>query len=39
LELWGASRKSALLADLAGMPVELAGPDGATFVPPELVGD
>ena len=28
LEIWGASRKSALLADLAGVPVEIVGPDG-----------
>jgi exopolyphosphatase/guanosine-5'-triphosphate,3'-diphosphate pyrophosphatase len=28
LEMWGASRKSALLADLAGVPVEIVGPDG-----------
>ena len=28
LELWGAARKSALLADLIGAPVEIVGPDG-----------
>lgn len=28
LELWGASRKSALLAEMAGIPVEIVGPDG-----------
>ena len=28
LEMWGASRKSALLADVAGVPVEIVGPDG-----------
>jgi exopolyphosphatase/guanosine-5'-triphosphate,3'-diphosphate pyrophosphatase len=28
LELWGASRKSALLAELAGVPVEILAPDG-----------
>ena len=28
LELWGAARKSALLAELAGIPVEIVGPDG-----------
>jgi exopolyphosphatase/guanosine-5'-triphosphate,3'-diphosphate pyrophosphatase len=39
LELWGASRKAELLADLAGMPVEFAGPDGTTFVPPDLAAD
>ncbi len=39
LELWGASRKARLLADLAGMPVELAGPDGVPFVPEDPLGD
>src|SRR5690606_1728557 len=29
LELWGASRKSGLLADVARRPVEFVGPDGA----------
>jgi exopolyphosphatase/guanosine-5'-triphosphate,3'-diphosphate pyrophosphatase len=28
LELWGASRKSGLLEEVAGMPVEISGPDG-----------
>jgi hypothetical protein len=28
LELWGASRKSSLLAQLAGLPVEVLAPDG-----------
>jgi exopolyphosphatase/guanosine-5'-triphosphate,3'-diphosphate pyrophosphatase len=28
LELWGAARKSALLAELIGQPVEIVGPDG-----------
>lgn len=28
LELWGASRKSSLLSELTGMPVEIIGPDG-----------
>jgi hypothetical protein len=28
LEMWGASRKSALLAKLAGVAVEIVGPDG-----------
>jgi exopolyphosphatase/guanosine-5'-triphosphate,3'-diphosphate pyrophosphatase len=28
LEIWGASRKSKLLADLAGVPVEIVAPDG-----------
>jgi hypothetical protein len=30
LELWGASRKSGLLAELLGRQVELLAPDGAT---------
>ncbi|MEO6445851.1 MAG: Ppx/GppA phosphatase family protein [Gemmatimonadaceae bacterium] len=32
LELWGASRKSSLLAKLAGTPVEIIAPDGAVVV-------
>jgi exopolyphosphatase/guanosine-5'-triphosphate,3'-diphosphate pyrophosphatase len=32
LELWGASRKSALLAEMAGVPVEVVGPDGEVFL-------
>ena len=28
LELWGAARKASLLADVAGVPVEVVGPDG-----------
>jgi exopolyphosphatase / guanosine-5'-triphosphate,3'-diphosphate pyrophosphatase len=28
LEMWGANRKSELLADVAGVPVEIVGPDG-----------
>jgi exopolyphosphatase/guanosine-5'-triphosphate,3'-diphosphate pyrophosphatase len=28
LEMWGANRKSALLADLVGVPVEIVAPDG-----------
>lgn len=28
LEMWGANRKSELLADMAGVPVEIVGPDG-----------
>ncbi len=31
LELWGAHRKSGLLAELAGVPVEIIGPDGAVL--------
>lgn len=33
LELWGGSRKAGLLAEVAGVPVELVGPDGAVFGP------
>jgi hypothetical protein len=29
LEIWGASRKSGLLAELAGVPVEIIAPDGS----------
>jgi hypothetical protein len=32
LELWGASRKSDLLARLAGLPVELVAPGGEVVV-------
>lgn len=31
LELWGASKKSGLLSDVAGLAVEIVGPDGTTF--------
>jgi exopolyphosphatase/guanosine-5'-triphosphate,3'-diphosphate pyrophosphatase len=31
LEMWGASRKSGLLARVAGVPVEIVGPDGRAF--------
>ena len=31
LELWGASRKSNLLAEVAGVPVEIVGPDGSVM--------
>ncbi len=34
LELWGASRKSALLAALAGIPVEIVAPDGSVVQVP-----
>jgi exopolyphosphatase/guanosine-5'-triphosphate,3'-diphosphate pyrophosphatase len=39
LELWGASRKSGLLADVAGVPVEVVGPDGAVYVPDDETDD
>ncbi len=35
LELWGASRKCGLLAEVAGVPVEVVGPDGAVYVADE----
>jgi hypothetical protein len=31
LDVWGAHRKSELLADVAGLPVEIIAPDGAVF--------
>jgi exopolyphosphatase/guanosine-5'-triphosphate,3'-diphosphate pyrophosphatase len=31
LEMWGASRKSGLLSDLTGVPVEIVAPDGRVF--------
>ncbi|MEJ7760729.1 MAG: Ppx/GppA phosphatase family protein [Gemmatimonadaceae bacterium] len=31
LELWGASKKSGMLSELAGVPVEVIGPDGEKF--------
>jgi exopolyphosphatase/guanosine-5'-triphosphate,3'-diphosphate pyrophosphatase len=34
LELWGASRKSALLSELAGIPVEIVAPDGTVVQAP-----
>jgi exopolyphosphatase/guanosine-5'-triphosphate,3'-diphosphate pyrophosphatase len=39
LELWGASRKSALLAEVAGVPVEVVGPDGAVYTPDSADAD
>jgi exopolyphosphatase/guanosine-5'-triphosphate,3'-diphosphate pyrophosphatase len=35
LELWGASRKAGLLAQLIGVPVEIVGPRGKAFQPEE----
>jgi exopolyphosphatase/guanosine-5'-triphosphate,3'-diphosphate pyrophosphatase len=35
LELWGASRKSALLEEMAGVPVEIVGLDGKVVTPTE----
>jgi exopolyphosphatase/guanosine-5'-triphosphate,3'-diphosphate pyrophosphatase len=31
LELWGASKKSGLLSEIAGVPVEVVAPDGRAF--------
>ncbi len=33
LEIWGASRKAGLLAEMAGRPVEVIGPNGEVFTP------
>src|SRR6266566_6618069 len=38
LELWGASRKSKLLSELAGVPVEIVGPDGSVTTYDDEVG-
>ena len=38
LELWGASRKSNLLSDLAGVPVEIVAPDGSVTTYDDEVG-
>jgi exopolyphosphatase / guanosine-5'-triphosphate,3'-diphosphate pyrophosphatase len=38
LELWGASRKSKLLSDLAGVPVEIVAPDGTVTTYDDEVG-
>ena len=35
LELWGAARKSRLLSEMIGVPVEIIGPDGKVFEPSE----
>jgi len=36
LEMWGANRKSELLADVAGVPIEIVGPDGQTLSSAEI---
>lgn len=36
LEMWGANRKSELLAEVAGVPVEIVGPDGQTLSSTEI---
>ena len=38
LELWGASRKSNLLAEIAGVPVEIVSPDGSVMTYEDDVG-
>jgi exopolyphosphatase/guanosine-5'-triphosphate,3'-diphosphate pyrophosphatase len=38
LELWGASRKSNLLAEVAGVPVEIVAPDGTVLTYEDEVG-
>jgi exopolyphosphatase/guanosine-5'-triphosphate,3'-diphosphate pyrophosphatase len=38
LELWGASRKSKLLSDIAGVPVEIVAPDGSVTTYDDEVG-
>jgi hypothetical protein len=38
LDLWGASRKSNLLAELAGVPVEIVAPDGSVMTYDDEVG-
>ena len=38
LEIWGASRKSRLLSEIAGAPVEIVAPDGAVMTYDDEVG-
>jgi exopolyphosphatase/guanosine-5'-triphosphate,3'-diphosphate pyrophosphatase len=38
LEIWGASRKSRLLSEIAGVPVEIVAPDGAVMTFADEVG-
>jgi exopolyphosphatase/guanosine-5'-triphosphate,3'-diphosphate pyrophosphatase len=38
LELWGASRKSNLLSELAGVPVEIVAPDGSVMTYDDEIG-
>jgi exopolyphosphatase/guanosine-5'-triphosphate,3'-diphosphate pyrophosphatase len=38
LELWGASRKSNLLSELAGVPVEIVAPDGSVMTCDDEIG-
>jgi hypothetical protein len=39
LELWGAHRKSQLLAELAGVPVEIVAADGAVLSSVDVQGN
>lgn len=39
LELWGAHRKSQLLASIIGMPVEIVAPDGSVLSSNDVIGD
>jgi hypothetical protein len=36
LEMWGANRKSKLLAKVAGLPIEIVAPDGQTLSSSEI---
>jgi exopolyphosphatase/guanosine-5'-triphosphate,3'-diphosphate pyrophosphatase len=38
LDLWGASRKSNLLSEVAGVPVEIVAPDGSVTTYQDEVG-
>jgi len=38
LELWGASRKSKLLSEIAGVTVEIVAPDGSVMTYDDEVG-
>jgi exopolyphosphatase/guanosine-5'-triphosphate,3'-diphosphate pyrophosphatase len=39
LELWGAHRKSQMLAAIAGVPIEIVGPDGSVLSSEDVAGD
>ena len=36
LDLWGAARKSVLLAEIVGVPVEVVAPDGSVITPNDV---
>jgi hypothetical protein len=38
LEVWGAHRKSRLLADIAGVPIEIVAPDGSVLSSDDVDG-